>query len=280
MGINLKSKILSLVSKKIIGRNKKFKGMHQGESCYLFGNGSSLKCFDLKKFDDKISIGCNGLFLHRDFKDLSLNYYYHCHAFFDYPYWVNPLSGKFVKNVLGSIYKEKYYVISDIPHFVNLSNYFGLNDSNIYYIHHFDKPFDGYDEDTCRVDNNFTCAASSLGGMIGLAIYMGFKDITLVGCDHSLYPNAAGHFYEFGRFADVFTDNVNNEIYLLAAAKYANLRIVSPNKNYRGHILPSISYEELTGDAPVYKENNEIISKSDLLALSSFVGYKIFPNEA
>jgi hypothetical protein len=276
MRTNLKNKILHLVSKKVVEKNRRFKGLHQGESCYLFGNGASLKYFDLKKLDDKISIGSNGFFLHRDFKSLNVKYYYHCHPFFYYPYWVNPYSRKIVKNVYGSIYREKIYANSDIAYFINLSNYFGLNDRNIYYIHHYDKPFDGYD--TCSADHNFTATASSLSGMIGLAIYMGFKDITLIGCDYSFYPQSQGHFYSFGKFDDTFKEEPHNAAFFLAATKYANLRIVTPNKNYRGHILPSISYEELTGESPVYKENNEILSKPDLLALNRCgIPSRIFP---
>ena len=278
MYITLKNKILSTISKKILGRNKKFKGLHQGDSCYLFGNGSSLKYFDLKKFDDKISIVCNGLFLHQDFRNLNVKYYYHCHPFFSYPYWVNPYSKKFVKNALWSIYKEKIKLNSHLAYFINLSSYFGLNGHNIYYIHHFNKPFEGYDADTCRADSYFTCSTSSLGGMIGLAIYMGFKDITLLGCDNSFYPQRGGHFYELGGRPDAYGPRPSNEIYFHDATKYANLRIVTPNNNYRGLILPSITYEVLTGDAPVYKEHDEIISKPDLLALSRCdMEYKIFP---
>lgn len=277
--MNLKNNALYFVAKKLIGRNEKFKGLHNGESCYLFGNGASLKYFDLKKFNDKISIGSNALFLHRHLKDLNLKYSYHGHPYSYYPYWWNPWAKKYEKNRLGSVYKEKSCLHRNINFFVNLSNCFSLSGRNIYYTHHFGEPFVGFD--TCRLDRDFTAGVCGLGGMIGLALYMGFEDITLVGCDYSFFPQSQGHFFTIGRFADTYREEPHNEKFLLAAAKFANLRIVTPSESYRGHILPSISYEELTGDFPIYKENDEIVSKQDLLSMNSrSLPFKIFPARA
>src|SRR3990167_2434038 len=103
--MNYKNKIILLLSKKVLERNKKFESLHKGESCYIFGNGPSLKYFDFKKFNNKIVIGCGGLFLHRDFDKINVKYYYEGHPFFNHPYWINPYSKKIVKNVLGISYK-------------------------------------------------------------------------------------------------------------------------------------------------------------------------------
>src|ERR1035437_4354265 len=105
--MNFKNTILSILAKKVLERNKKFEGLHRGESCYIFGNGASIKYFDLKKLDDKIAIGCGALFLHRDFSKLNVKYYYEGHPFFYYPYWRNPYSKKLERNILGAFYKEK-----------------------------------------------------------------------------------------------------------------------------------------------------------------------------
>ena len=64
--MDIKNNVLFTLSKGILGKNKKFKNIHEGESCYIFGNGISLKDMDLKKFSDKTSIGCGYLFLHND----------------------------------------------------------------------------------------------------------------------------------------------------------------------------------------------------------------------
>lgn len=52
--MDVKNKILHFISRSVIERNKKFKDAHAGESCYIFGNGASLKYYDLEKFSDKL----------------------------------------------------------------------------------------------------------------------------------------------------------------------------------------------------------------------------------
>jgi hypothetical protein len=274
--MNIKNRILSLLATNVLKRNKKFEGLHKGESCYIFGNGASIKHFDLKKFDDKVAIAIGTINMHRDFKKINVKYYYEGAPFFYYPYWINPCSKKLEKNIIGSFYKKKTRLHNGISYFMSLSNYFGIKGQNIYYVHHFGKPFSNFTD--CRLDSNFTSMTSGLSGMIGMAIFMGFKDITFVGCDYLLFPNYDGHFYEFFKYPDAFPKKPTDEMCLLAAAQHANMRVVTPNEDYRGHILPHITYKELTGDEPVYEENDGILSKSDLLTLSrSRLLYKIFP---
>ena len=88
--MNSFNKLLLNFFSKTLKKNKKFKDLHKGESCYIFGNGSSLKHYDLKLFNDKASIGCGALFAHKDFRHLDLKYYYVAHPLFFYKFWKNP----------------------------------------------------------------------------------------------------------------------------------------------------------------------------------------------
>jgi hypothetical protein len=280
--VDFKRKILPILAKssfikKVLQRNKKFESLHQGESCYIFGNGASLKYFDLKKFADKIAIGCGGLFLHHNFEMLNIKYYYESHPFFYYPYWINPYSHKLTANILGIFYKQKMSSYKNISFFVNMSNYYGIGGDNVYYLHHFSQPFKSYTE--CRMDDKFTSMASALAGMLGIALFMGFTDITLVGCDYTFLPKGEGHFYDFGKSPDILDKVPYNKLYLLDAARQADIRVVTPHDGYRGHLLPYITYKDLTGCEPEYKENHEIVSKSNLLTLSKsgMIYYKIQP---
>jgi hypothetical protein len=272
--MNFKNRVLFGLSKRIIKRNCRFKKIHKGESCYIFGNGASIKYFNLKNFNDKPSIACGALFLHKSFHELDVRYYFEGHPFYYYPYWVNPYSRRLQKNPMGSFFRKKKQSHDNIVLFCNLSNYFGIHGDNVYYAHHFDKVFKGFSKS--KLDGSFTTLSSSLSGMLGLAIYMGFEDITLVGCDYSLSPQLQGHFYEFGKFPDTSNDDPHKEL-LLDAMKHANIRVVTPNKNYVGNLIPHIHYKELTGDKSIYKENYEILSDSDLLNLNSFnMPYEIY----
>lgn len=266
----------SYLTKKVLQRNKKFEGLHKGESCYIFGSGGSIKYFDLSKFNDKIAISCGLFYLHRDFDKVNIRYYFEGHPFIHYRYWVHPYSNKIKKSIIGILYREKMSRYQNVSNFVNLSDYLGIRGNNIYYLHHFAEPFKSYSDS--QLCGKFPPMVSSLGGMLGLALFMGIKDITLVGCDYTLFPQRQGHFFEFGKFPDAFSEEPNNKEYLVDATRYANIRIVTPLESYRGHILPHISYKELTGADPVYKENYEIVLQADLLTLScSGMAYKPLP---
>ena len=175
--LNLENKILFLLSKRVIQKNIKFKNLHKGESCYLFGNGASIKYYNLEKFGDKISIGCNGLFFHSHFNKINVQYYLTPHPFFYYPYWRHTLTRNVEKNILGASYKDKIRLYKNVSYFASLSNYFGLKSDNLHYYHHFGKTFTGFSD--CRLDRYFTSVDSGIHGMLGLAIYMGFKEIYL-----------------------------------------------------------------------------------------------------
>ena len=264
--MNIKNKLLFQLTKKIILRNQKFKDLHKGESCYLLGNARSLKYYDLSFFKNKISIGCNFLFLHKDFKKIGINYYYNGDPFFCYPYRKNIYSGNMEKNILGNLYTDKVRENSKVDFFINISDYPMLRGKNIFYLHHFGKKFTDFSDSS--LDGIFNSNQNALSGMLGMAIFLGFKDITLVGFDHLLLPKASQHFYELGELDQVNTTSIISEKILNTSQKFLKLRVVTPNDNYKGHIIPHISYEELTGLETRFKENTEIIAHEDLVMLS------------
>jgi len=268
--MNLKNRLLFTLTEKIILRNKRFKGIHNGESCYLFGNAKSLKYYDLSLFNDRVSIGCNNLYLHKDFSKIGVKYYYRGAPFTHYPFHSNPYSNnKLEKNTNGSYsYKKSFFHENkDTNFFIDVSDYFSLRGKNIFYTHHFGQQFSDFSN--CSVDGVFNANQNALAGMIGLAIYLGFKDLTLIGCDHLLNPKASEHFFEYGRIDQKHTPSVINEQVLNSAQKFLKLRVVSPNDSYKGHIIPHVYYSELTGKEPEYKENYEIISDDNLNILRS-----------
>jgi hypothetical protein len=271
--MNLKNKLLYSATKKTLSVNKKLKGLHSGENCYLFGNARSLKYYDLSKFNDKVSIGCNFLFLHKDFEDIRVKYYFNGDPLFLYPYRRNIYTKKIEKNILGKIFAEKVKEYDDTNFFINISDYPNLRGDNIFYLHHFGEKFDDYCN--CSLDGVFPASQSALSGMLGIAIYLGFTDVTLVGFDHLLAPKASQHFYEPGGLDQVTTSSVIGEEVLNSAQKFLKVRVVSPNDNYKGHIIPHILYEDLVGYKTKFRENNEIIRYKDLVRLKQSNYYEI-----
>ena len=126
-------------------------------------------------------------------------------------------------------------------------------------MHNFGEQFSGYSN--CNPHRVFSANQSALSGMIGLAIYLGFKDVTLVGCDHLMRPRSSRHFYEYGVMDIVEHPGVVNQDVLLAAKEFVNIRVVTPLEDYQGDIIPHIQYDSLTGQNIEYKENYDIISE-------------------
>ena len=275
---NLSNKILFEATKNILTRNERFRDIHKGESCYIFGNGASIKYFDIEQFNDRITIGCGLLFLHKDFKKLNTRYYYTGHPFFYYPYWTNPYSKSFERNAIGSIYKSNIFDNNNIDYFVSLTNYLGISGDNINFVYHFNKLFngiDGYD-----LSNKFSFSDGALASMIGIALFMGFETITLVGCDYASKPVLWGHFYEYGKRPHREVIPVYAEEPLLKAHQIGTLQTLTISSDYEGDIAKSITYQSFTEKDIDYKENSEIISHQNLLELNKTnMSYRIFPEE-
>jgi hypothetical protein len=272
------NKILFKVFSKKLKQNVKFKDIHKGESCYIFGNGASLKYFDLKMFNDRVSIGCGSLFSHIDINHINLKYHYIAHPLFFYKFWKNPYSKKYEKNKVGCFYRKNIKNHPDVEYFTSLSNYFGIQGKNINYVYHFGQANSRNVEN--QMNGIFSMMTGSLSGMIGTALYMGFQNITLVGCDYTSTPQKVGHFFEFGEGEDMELGGLGGDKLLSTLNGHININTMTINKNYCGTTIPSISYFEHTNSQPVYKENNKVVSKKSLVEIESLkYCYKIFQDE-
>ena len=70
------------ISKPITNKTLQFKNQHLNQSCYIFGDGVSLKWFDLEAFANKPSILLNKFILHKDANKLDLKYHFLIEPFF------------------------------------------------------------------------------------------------------------------------------------------------------------------------------------------------------
>jgi hypothetical protein len=273
--MNFFNKILLTLFSETLKKNRKFKNLHKGESCYLFGNGSSLKYYDLKLFNDKVSIGCNALFTHKDSKNLNLKYYYVGHPMFFHKFWKNPYSKLYEKNRVGEFYRKNMASYPETQFFISLSNYFGIRGDNINFIYHFGEKNDSNVDG--QLDEVFAMmGGGALMGMLGLALYLGFTDITMVGCDYTFSPKMNGHFYEKGPEKCIEGTVFLSEVLNLVKDK-VTIRTVTPHEEFGGDLIQSITYKALLGGDPVYKDNTKILPEADLKELDSMnMDYAIY----
>jgi hypothetical protein len=253
---NLVDKIIRIFFRNILLKNDKFKNKHKGETCYIIGNGSSLKYMDLGFFSDHISIGINHICIHKDFHKLDTRYYVLVESFFFYPFIKNPYLKKYQENIFGKLFKKSFKKKSKINLFASLTNIFGFNFKNINYLYHFGQR--NVNKRNIDISDTFSFMAGGLHAAVGLAISMGFKKAILIGCDYTFTPVYSGHFYSLGPPRRSDKDYNMYEDLFRESNGLIELSVIT---NQTGsNSLAFETYEKYTGDRLKYKENTEIVN--------------------
>ena len=267
----LQSKVGILLRKKLEHKNEELENIHKGESCYIFGDGHSIKYYDISNFNDKIGIACNHFPFHKDFKKTNVKYSvliepYYFMPFFDRLVKKRKVEANFSFNPISFEYRKLIKSQRDINFFVSLSNYFFLSGKNVHFLYRsilFNKK--KAERNICE---KFNCDAGVLKRAISLAVYMGFKEIYLVGCDYLFYPRQSGHWYEYGspivsyKYDKEYIDTFINEL----KKQKIIFNLITPYEIKSN--INVVTYFELFGFQPKYKENKEILKKATLLTFS------------
>jgi hypothetical protein len=142
---------------------------------------------------------------------------------------------------------------------------------NIYYIN---KKFTFKDMQYHDLFKNFNCFEGSFMFSISLAIYCGFKKIYLVGFDYTHSPARINHFYEKGKgLINNQKFNGYEKEFIRATREYVD--IITVTLDGKSNHLDYITYKDLTGEDPAYRENTELVNHKYLKVLSSWPGYTI-----
>ncbi|MFW7343407.1 6-hydroxymethylpterin diphosphokinase MptE-like protein [Pollutimonas sp. H1-120] len=176
-------------SKKIIKKNKNFKDIHVGNRCFIAGTGPSLNTLtdeNLKSLNKEILFGVNSLYKSRIGSKLSPQYY----TLIDNLYWEQ---WDCTFSEVSSKYSQRPPIfITDVraKHLLD-----GL-DENIraIYIHSKKYPVKKM---SAELDKNVYAAMNVVAYSILTAMYMGFSEIYLLGCDYNAFCTAGkGHCYD------------------------------------------------------------------------------------
>lgn len=266
------NQLLFNLAQPLLRRNKQFQKHHSGQSCYIFGNGASLKGMDLARFSDRVSIGCNSLFVHKDFDKLDCRYYFLPAAFLFHRY--RKYYGRWYRNYMGDLYREKVITHRNVSFFTSLSNWVGLRTDNLFYTHHFGSR--EWDLEQAHLDGRFSFMQGGMYAMVGLAFWMGFNRITLVGCDYAFSPRYGSHFFERGLGEKIESEGPPyGEDFFCECSKVMDLSILVPD-GIQSDLIPFVEYSAYTGKPFQYQENTEIVSPHCLSLLAKQGYYKIF----
>ena len=207
----------------------KYKNLHEGETCYIFGSGPSLNKFKLQ--DNGVYIGCNHIVKHKDLRD-KLKYYFFGHGYTIY---------NTDNSICGNHKKEVDTLGNHVVKFCMVSR------NNDYTIHNFTeesiKELKNINALPCDMnltniypdlENNSFLNHSIVFPSIQFALYAGFSKIYLVGCDCNMYGQDSTRKYFF---SDNKSNNKIDEIYLhwwreiyeFKNCNYSNTEIISIN---------------------------------------------------
>ena len=265
------NKLISSLAIPILRKVNKFKNIHKGESCYLMGDGASVKWFDLRVFDDKISIPVGYIPFHNDFRELNAKY-----CLLIEPFWFYPLVQTYhppirkIRNHVQERYREVIKSNREVDFFINLSNYPVVWDKNVSYLF---RDIPGSNLIQYFLSKGINPFHGSLRTSILMAIHFGFDHAYLIGYDYTHTPSRILHWYEKGE--GLIKDHYGYEKeFFDIAREFINLTTVtieggSDKLNY-------ISYKDLTGQEPSFKENTDIINIRYLKSLSTWHNYEIF----
>ena len=261
--------ILRPISRYFLSGWKKFHNYHKGESCYIFGDGPSIKWFDLNAFSDKISIITGLLHHHKDFHNLNVKYATLIEPWIFAGYKVRGLFNPdlsqeklIIDDKITNDYRQYMKQSINTEFFINLSNYLSMRGKNINYVYK-DLPL----KNNVKLLNNFELFGGSFYASLSLAYFLGFSKVYLIGHDAwTIQPVRNIRFYENGQ-GRTFNKEQGRDEQLEAYKQLIEIYTISPNGKSNNVI--NINYEDFTSSKIKYKENREILSKSSLELLSA-----------
>ena len=246
---------------------KRFENIHEGEECYIFGGGNSLKYMDFRYFKDRKSIVMNYLPFHNDFKQLDCVY-----ATLIAPFFFSKYLGKYPDNfkkhqyLIALCYKKLIEKNKDVNFFMSATNFFYVGRNNLTNV------FAHFPGKKKSLSEEIDCFTGGLRFSVALANYMGFSRVYLVGCDYTFEPARHHHWFEKGNGLIKNIESYEKKFFDIVQ-KHVEIKTVTLNGTSK--VLPSVTYKELTGIDPLYRENSELMDSKYLKILKQWPEFSI-----
>ena len=244
-GINLTSRIRYMLDflkyKKIITRNKLLKDKFKGETCYILGNGPSIKHLDISQLEGKHTFVVNGFYESPLYRQLKPEVY--CvYDKFEFAKRRDSLQDLVDKNERDMIFLFNRRAIGQIT-----------NDKNCYYVYSNLLPTthnNAYD-----LTKNANTFINVLGFCVMCAIFMGFTKIVLLGNDFSRFTSRKQHhFYDVDKQIDrkesMFQElqgnaiSINQHELLYRYCKEHGIEIVNATQESLMDVYPIVALED------------------------------------
>lgn len=248
-------------SKEDFIKNIELKNIHTRDRCFIIGLGASIKEQDLTLLKDEIVIGVSSLFNHKDLSAIQPNYYvlspvFEYHSKYvkkeNFIKWLRAMDSALDDNVIMFIHiGDKKYI----------EEYNIFSNKKIYWDQYIG--WDGEDINDISLDAipNISSVSETA---LSIALYLGFKEIYMLGFDHSWYEGVYHYFDDkkvhqyFGKTQhDIKKEhNFDSESHMISHAKMFNKykklynfkkNIFNANANQNTYVdtFPKVKYEDL-----------------------------------
>lgn len=231
------------VSSKKYDNIKKFKNIHKGEKCFIIATGPSITITDIEKLRNEYTFGMNSLSLAFKLTDFRPTYF----GIQDEHVYEK------IKDSLKLYCKENVFVSSNIAEINDIPitwNTFPLNVSYHSYQLRFNQQYFAKFSSDCNraVYDGYTITYS----LLQLAIYMGFKEVYLLGADTNYSKNKnKQHFIESGHYDPTYkTAGERMIVAYEVAKKYAdthNINIYNATRGGMLEVFPRVDLDEVLG---------------------------------
>lgn len=216
-----------------------YKDKHLGQRCFILATGPSLTFTDIEKLNNEISFSMNSIVLAFNKTEWRPTYY----GIQD-PFVYKKIEKKILNDdTMEMFFGDRLYRLFNIPSNVTV---FPHNLLNHKINHNFGTKFS--DNVYLDVYDGYTITYS----LIQIAVYMGFKEIYLLGCDCN-YSNDKNkqHFVESGHYDPTYkTAGERMTVAYMEAQRYADshgIKIYNATRGGMLEVFPRIDLDEVLG---------------------------------
>lgn len=173
--------LLRTKERKLIKKNIRFKDIHKGKRCFILGTGPSINAltnYQVEQLRKEIVFGVNSLYKSEKVKDIVPTYY----ALFDNLYW-GEWSYTF-QDIIKKYSSQSLQFLTDYRA-ANILEQMGLKEESIF-LYSKKYPINKINND---ISTNMDISQNVVSSCILAAMFLGFKEIYLLGCDYNSFAH-------------------------------------------------------------------------------------------
>lgn len=228
---------------------KRLNGIHKGSRCFIIGNGPSLSASDLSKIHkhNEISFAFNRI------------YYFLSQTPWVPTYYISQ-DYKMLQNCSNEV-REMPAGVKLIP--AELKWYYGIDVKDAHYFHIENSEINNKPLFSSNIAQKVINSKTVVFSAIQFAVYMGIKEIYLIGVDHHFHTsmNSKGEIEVDPNAKDYFTDEYNkdkDDLYIpntdlstltyMAAKEYTDahgIKIYNATRGGRLEVFPRVDFDSL-----------------------------------